>query len=171
MSKKIGKRFKKNNITNEKISPKHNKRTYKNKLNKKIKFCLVLLFIIGLFTILYFIFKPKTKNDTADNLNSTLSSLSNIKKEVTNVDNLEASDLKIENFESQSSISLTLYNTSSEICPSQILSISFLDQNNNSIVEFTAYTKEISPHGSQVLQLFTKQDVSSITDFSISKEN
>lgn len=177
MKNKNAKRFKGNNSTNKRLQK--NKKTHKNQNQNKISFkiFIIILFIILICTSLYFIYTKLNNSNSDENSNTvnntnTVKNLDfdNIKKTVTNYESLEASNLKIQATETQSSVSITLQNTSSKACPKLILSISLFDSQNQTIITFDAYTSEIAPNGNQVLQMYTKQDISQVTDFSISKK-
>lgn len=167
MSRQNGKRFAENTKKNNRY--KENKNKFDNNRPKTIIIFLIILFLIFVF---YIVFKQKINiffnnafNDIKEN-----SVIRDNKKNVTNLENLEASDLKVENSETQSSISLTITNNSSESTSSQVLSILLLDKEGNTVIPFTAYINELAPNENEILKMYTKQDVSNVTDFSISKE-
>lgn len=168
MSRQNGKRFAENTKKNNRY--KENKNKYNN---KKLKTIIIILSVLFLIFVFYIVFKQKMNiffNNAFNDIKENSKNIDNIKKNVTNLENLEASDLKVENSETQSSISLTITNTSSESTSSQVLSILLLDKEGNTVIPFTAYINELAPNENEVLKMYTKQDVSNVTDFSISKE-
>ncbi len=171
MKSQNAKRFKeKSNInkTNKSIGTNR----FKESPNKKSYIFIIILLIILITIALYYTFFYKNIKSTFDN-NSIIDEktrvldLENGTKKITNYETLEASNLKIKVDEGQSSVSITIKNTSSEICPKLILSILLVDSKNESVITFDAYTSEIEPNKEQILQMYTKQDISHISDFKI----
>lgn len=177
MKNKNAKRFKGKDSTAKRLQ-RNEKIHQKQKRNKStFKIFIIILFIILICTLIYFI-STKFKNNNSDKNTNTDNStdfvknldFDNVNKPVANYESLEASDLNIKSTETQSSVSITLKNTSSKVCPKLVLSISLLDSQNQTVATFDAYTLEIAPDGTQVLQMYTKQYISHVTDFSISKK-
>lgn len=177
MKNKNAKRFKGKNSTAKRLQK--NERLHQKQKHTKntFKIFITILFIILICTLIYFICTKSKDNNSDKNSNTSNNTnvvknldFDNVNKPVTNYESLEASDLKITATETQSSVSITLKNTSSKVCPKLVLSISLLDSQNQTVVTFDAYTLEIAPNGNQILQMYTKQDISNVTDFSISKK-
>lgn len=151
--------------------------------NKKYKNVIMIFFILimlAVILILFIVFKktsfkkisPKKIDNTVNIIeeattDSSLDSESNNKaKTIVGNDNIEISNFKINNAQSnQSSVSLTFKNNSSEDISDLNLSVELLDSNKNIIISFYNYINKLSSNSTKTVLLFTKDDISQVTDF------
>ena len=164
-----GKRMLESNLS------KSTNKKYKNVI--KIFFLLIMLAVILILFLVFNktsfkIISPKKIDNTVNIIeevptNSALDSKPNNKaKTIVGNDNIEISDFKINNTKnSQSSVSLTFKNNSSEDVSDLNLSIELLDSNKNIVISFYNYISNLASNSTKTVLLFTKDDISQVTDF------
>ena len=93
-------------------------------------------------------------------------------KKVENSDVLEASNFKIDTSNpNQIEISLILENISSDNISNFYLAISLLDSSGNNVVIFDTYVDKISANSTNTININTKENLSSVVDFKVTKNN
>lgn len=150
--------------------------------NHKSKKVFIFIFLIILILVLVIIFKDQffkmsevnslneianvyAEEDGTNNLPIDESS-SIPSQKVENSEILEISDFNIDfSNEKQTKISILFTNTSSENVSDFNLNVVLLDSNGNKIISCDAYVDTIDANGTKKINIYSKQDLSQVTDF------
>lgn len=164
---------------------KDNKKQFYFFKSKRFKLGIFILLIISIILVLFFTFHKNISkyfynflNNNEENLNTSIQESQSIDSEkvektkpVTNYELLNCSNLIINSNEHQNSASITIHNTSSEPCSNFILSISLVNEQNEEIISFDSYIKELPPDGDKTIKMSTKEDISQVSDYLVTKKD
>lgn len=115
--------------------------------------------------------KTPITNSLNENINQELINNESTVKKVENSDVLEASNFKIDTSNpNQIEISLILENISSDNISNFYLAISLLDSSGNNVVIFDTYVDKISANSTNTININTKENLSSVVDFKVTKK-
>lgn len=135
--------------------------------------CGVLVYIFrgSVLNVFASLQKTPITNSLNENINQELINNESTVKKVENSDVLEVSNFKIDTSNpNQIEISLILENTSSDNISNFYLAISLLDSSGNNVVIFDTYVGKISANSTNTININTKENLSSVVDFKVTKK-
>ena len=135
--------------------------------------CGVLVYVFrgSVLNVFASLQKTPITNSLNENINQELINNESTVKKVENSDVLEASNFKIDTSNpNQIEISLFLENISSDNISNFYLAISLLDSSGNNVVIFDTYVDKISANSTNPININTKENLSSVVDFKVTKK-
>lgn len=135
--------------------------------------CGVLVYVFrgSVLNVFASLQKTPITNSLNENINQELINNESTVKKVENSDVLEASNFKIDTSNpNQIEISLILENISSDNISNFYLAISLLDSSGNNVIIFDTYVDKISANSTNTININTKENLSSVVDFKVTKK-